>query len=81
MDLVSYLLVGAIAGSVAGILVKGSGLGVVRNMAVGVVGAMIGGYLLQELGFHLSSDWLTDIAAATFGSVVLFAVLGVLRVR
>jgi uncharacterized membrane protein YeaQ/YmgE (transglycosylase-associated protein family) len=73
--LLILLLVGVIAGWLAGHLVQGTGLGLVGDMVVGVAGSLIGGLLLPKLGVHLGSGTLAAIVNATIGAVVLLFII------
>ena len=65
-SLVSFLLVGLIAGWLAGQIMKGSGFGLLGNMVIGIVGAFVGGFVFQLIG--LTSDGLLGfIITATVG--------------
>ena len=77
--LIVWLLVGAFAGWLAGVIVKGYGLGLVGNIAVGIVGAFIGGWLFPTLGFALGGGVLGAILAATVGAVVLLMLISLVR--
>lgn len=76
-----WILVGAIAGFLAGQIVKGYGLGLVGNIVVGIVGAILAGWLLPTLGlgFSLGNAILTAIVYATIGAVVLLLLIGLVR--
>lgn len=76
-----WILVGAVAGFLAGLIVKGYGLGLVGNIVVGIVGAFLAGWLLPTLGvsFSLGNAILTSIAYATIGAVVLLLLIGLVR--
>lgn len=76
-----WILVGAVAGFLAGLIVKGYGLGLVGNIVVGIVGAFLAGWLLPNLGlsFSLGNPLLTSIAYATIGAVVLLLLIGLVR--
>ena len=82
MGILSWIIVGLIAGWLAGELMRGAGLGLIGNIVVGIVGALLGGFLASTLfGF---TDILSEINVATvvvafIGSVLLLAVLGMLR--
>ena len=69
------LLVGLIAGWLAGRIVEGGGFGVISDIAVGIVGALIGSWLLPRLGIHLASGIVSAIIVATIGAVVLLAIV------
>lgn len=74
MRLVSFLLIGLCAGWLAGRFTQGRGFGLWGNLIVGVVGAVIGGFLLSILGFT-SSTLLAELITATVGAMALLAVL------
>jgi len=65
--LLILLLIGAIAGFLAGVIVKGYGFGVVGNVVVGVVGAFLGGWLLPQLGLFPGGNIAGQIMSATAG--------------
>ena len=72
-------IVGAIAGWLAGIVVKGYGFGLIGNIVVGVVGAFIGEWLFPQLGL---SEWpgsSGSILSATLGAILLLLVIGLVR--
>lgn len=79
MELVYFLLIGAVAGWIAGLLMKGRGFGAIGNVVVGVLGAIIGGYLSRELGVGSQDDLLGVLLTACGGSVLLLVVVGVLK--
>lgn len=72
------LLIGAIAGFLAGQIMKGSGFGVVGNIIVGVLGAVIFGALFGNFNL-LSSPMLNEIAGGTIGAVILLFVIGLFK--
>lgn len=80
-SLLIFLLVGLIAGWLAGVIVQGYGLGLVGNLVVGVLGAFIGGWLLPRIGVgHLTGTPLLDaIIVATIGAIVLLVLLSLVR--
>jgi uncharacterized membrane protein YeaQ/YmgE (transglycosylase-associated protein family) len=77
--LLILLLIGGVAGFLAGVIVKGYGYGIVGNIVVGIVGAVIAGALLPRLGVFPGGDIIGQIISATIGAVVLLAVIGVVR--
>lgn len=77
--LLIWLLVGAVAGLLAGVIVKGGGFGLIGDIVVGIVGAFVGGWLLPRLGIELGVGLVPVIANATIGAVVLLLVLRVIR--
>lgn len=74
-----WLLIGAIAGWLAGLVVRGGGFGLLGDMAVGIVGAFIGGWLLPRLGVDLGSGLVPVIVSATVGAVLLLLILRLIR--
>jgi uncharacterized membrane protein YeaQ/YmgE (transglycosylase-associated protein family) len=79
MNVLWFLLVGLIAGWLAGMLVKGDGFGPVGDLVVGMLGALIGGHLFSGLARGVGGGWLGSILVATLGAVVLLVVLRVLK--
>ena len=69
------LVVGLIAGWLAGLIVRGSGLGLVGDIAVGIVGAFIGSWLLPQLGIVLGAGLVAAIVNATVGAVILLLII------
>jgi uncharacterized membrane protein YeaQ/YmgE (transglycosylase-associated protein family) len=80
MHVIYFLLIGAVAGWLAGILTKGRGFGIVGDIVVGVIGAVVGGYLFRKLNISLASFSPTtgEIITATAGAIVLLIVIRVL---
>jgi uncharacterized membrane protein YeaQ/YmgE (transglycosylase-associated protein family) len=77
--LIIWLVIGAIAGWLAGELVKGYGFGLVGNIVVGIAGAFIAGWLFPRIGFVLSGGILAAIVNAFIGAVILLLVIGFLK--
>ena len=77
--LLIWLIIGAVAGYLAGVIVTGYGFGPAGNIVVGIVGAFIAAWLFPRLGFYPSGDILAQIVAATIGAVVLLVLIGLVR--
>jgi uncharacterized membrane protein YeaQ/YmgE (transglycosylase-associated protein family) len=76
-SLLVFLIVGAIAGWLAGVIVKGHGFGLVGNIVVGIVGAFLAGWLLPMLGLNLGlSGIVGSIIFALIGAVILLVIIG-----
>ena len=73
------LIVGAIAGWLAGQIVRGMGFGLIGNIVVGIVGAFIAGWLLPRIGIVIGGGMVGSIINATIGAVVLLVILGLIR--
>lgn len=74
MEFLWFLLTGLCAGWLAGVLYKGRGFGVVGNLIVGAIGAILGGFLFRLLGLQ-SFTLLGSLITATVGAVVLLAAI------
>jgi uncharacterized membrane protein YeaQ/YmgE (transglycosylase-associated protein family) len=74
-SLLVILLVGLVAGWLAGKIVEGSGFGLIGDIAVGIVGALIGSWLMPRLGIRIASGMVSAIIVATIGAVLLRAIV------
>ena len=74
-----FLIVGLIAGWLAGVLVKGGGFGLIGDLVVGVIGAFLGGFLFTSLGVSAGGGLLGAIVVATIGAVVLLFLVRLLK--
>lgn len=66
-----FLFIGAIAGWLAGQILKGGGFGLLGNIIVGILGAVVGGWLFKMFNISIGGEWLGPIVTATVGAVVL----------
>jgi uncharacterized membrane protein YeaQ/YmgE (transglycosylase-associated protein family) len=73
------LIVGAVAGWLAGLIVRGIGFGLIGNIIVGIVGAFIAGWLLPRIGIAIGGGIVASIINATIGAVVLLVIIGLIR--
>lgn len=71
--LISWILIGLIAGWLCGKVTRGRGFGLLANLFLGLVGAVIGGWIFERLGV-VSFGFVGGLAAATVGAVLLVAV-------
>lgn len=78
-SIIVFLIVGAIAGWLAGVIVKGFGFGLLGNIVVGIVGAFIAGWLFPQLGWGVGGGFLWAILHATIGAVILLVLLRIIR--
>jgi uncharacterized membrane protein YeaQ/YmgE (transglycosylase-associated protein family) len=74
-----WLIIGAIAGWLAGIVVKGGGFGLIGDIIVGIIGAFIAGWLLPRLGIHFGHGFVAAVIDAFIGAVILLIVLRLVR--
>jgi uncharacterized membrane protein YeaQ/YmgE (transglycosylase-associated protein family) len=80
-SLLVILVVGLIAGWLAGQIVRGTGFGLVADMCIGIVGALIGNWLLPKLGIHIGAGIVSSIITATIGAIILLIILRLIRGR
>ena len=78
-SIIIMLIVGAIAGWLAGQIVRGFGFGILWNIIIGIVGAFIGVWLLTQLGFLPFSGFVGSIVNATIGAVILLVIVGFIK--
>ncbi len=71
MNFIWFILIGLAAGWLAGQLVKGGGFGLVGDIVVGVIGALLGGLLFSTFGVSTDGGLLGSLIVATIGAVVL----------
>ena len=76
VSILVFLAIGAVAGWIAGQLMKGGGFGLLGNIIIGIVGSFIGGFLF---GRFISGGLMGTIVTATLGAVVLLAVVKLLK--
>ncbi|WP_137817952.1 GlsB/YeaQ/YmgE family stress response membrane protein [Pseudomonas sp. 2FG] len=79
MSLILFLIIGAIAGWIAGKLMRGGGFGLVGNLVVGIVGAVIGGHLFSYLGVSAGGGVIGSLLTAVIGAVVLLFIVGLIK--
>ena len=78
-QLIVLLIIGAVAGWIAGLIIKGGGFGIIGNIIVGVLGAVLGGWLFGVLGISVGGEWAGRIVTATIGAVILLFLVGLIR--
>jgi uncharacterized membrane protein YeaQ/YmgE (transglycosylase-associated protein family) len=78
-SLIILIVVGLVAGWLAGLITQGGGFGLIGNIVVGIVGAFIGFYLLQYMNVPLAPGFVGVILTATLGAVILLFIVGLLR--
>lgn len=77
--IVIWIVIGALAGWLAGLIVRGFGFGLFGNIVIGILGAMVGGWLFGVLGVVLFGGIVDTILTATLGAVVLLLIVRVLK--
>jgi uncharacterized membrane protein YeaQ/YmgE (transglycosylase-associated protein family) len=79
ISLIVWIVVGGIAGWLAGVLVKGYGFGLVGNVILGIVGAFVGGWVFSLLGISLGSGYIGAVIGAAIGAIILLLIIGLFR--
>jgi uncharacterized membrane protein YeaQ/YmgE (transglycosylase-associated protein family) len=78
-SLIIFLIIGAIAGWLAGLIVQGFGFGLIGNIIVGIVGALIAGWLLPRIGLAFGGGVLAAIIHAVIGAVILLLIIRLVK--
>jgi uncharacterized membrane protein YeaQ/YmgE (transglycosylase-associated protein family) len=79
MEFIWFIVIGLVAGWLAGQLMKGGGFGVIGDIIVGVVGALIGGFLFSSLGLSAGGGLLGSLIVATIGAILLIFILRLIK--
>jgi uncharacterized membrane protein YeaQ/YmgE (transglycosylase-associated protein family) len=77
--LLVFLIVGAVAGWLAGVIVKWHGFGLLGNFNVGIIGAFLAGWLLPMLGIAIGGGIVAAIINALIGAVILLVIIGFIK--
>ncbi len=77
--IIAWIIIGAIAGWLAGVIVKGGGFGLLVDILVGIVGAFIGGWLASILGIGIGGGILASLVTAVIGAVILLFILRLIK--
>ena len=78
MEILVTQLIGAAAGWLGSTIFKGSGLGVIGNFIVGIVGSFVGYWLLGTLNIHLGTGWIGAILTGAIGAIVILFLLNLI---
>lgn len=81
MGLLWFLIIGAIAGWLAGQFMKGSGFGLLGDIIVGVIGALLGGWLFGQLGLWPGGGLLGSLIVAFVGAIILLFLVRLIKRR
>jgi uncharacterized membrane protein YeaQ/YmgE (transglycosylase-associated protein family) len=77
--LIIWLVVGAVAGWLAGMVVKGGGYGLIGDIVVGILGGLFAGWLLPQVGIVIGSGIIAAIIDAFIGAVILLIALRLIK--
>ena len=78
MNIVLFLLIGLVAGWLAGKIIKGKGFGLLGNLIVGCIGALLGGFLFGQLGIDFYGI-IGALVAALVGALILLWIIGLIK--
>jgi len=76
MNIITFLLVGLVTGWVASSLIMGHGMGTIRNIVIGVIGALVGGFVFDIFGIAIYGFW-GSVLMSTIGAVLFLYVVGI----
>ena len=79
MGILAALVIGAIAGWLAGLIVRGAGFGLIGNIVIGIIGALVAGWVLPQLHIELAAGTLGSILDATVGAVIVLVILSLIK--
>ena len=79
MEFIWFIVIGLVAGWLAGQFVKGGGFGVIGDIIVGVLGALLGGFLFSSLGLSAGGGLVGSLIVATIGAVLLIFILRLIK--
>ena len=80
MGILAALVIGAIAGWLAGLIVRGAGFGLIGNIVIGIIGALVASWVLPQLGVEpRRRQWGRDIINATIGAVIVLVILSLIK--
>ena len=78
-SIIVMLVIGAVAGWLAGLIMSGGGFGLIGNIIVGIIGALVAGWLFPTLGISIGGPMIGAIINSTIGAVLVLFVVGLFR--
>ncbi len=78
-SIIIWLIVGAIAGWLAGLIVQGGGFGLLGNIVIGIIGAVVAGWLLPQLGVNLGTGIFRAIINSAIGGVIVLVIISLIK--
>ena len=73
------IIIGGIAGWLAGNLMKGGGYGILKNIILGIIGGLVGGWIFDLVGLMLLEGWMGDLLVGVIGAVVVMSIAGAIK--
>jgi len=81
MEIIVILIIGAVAGWLGSTIYTGSGLGLIGNIVVGIIGSFVGYLALGKLGINLGTGWIEAILTGAIGAIIILILLNLLFPR
>ncbi len=79
-NIIAILVIGIIAGWLAGLVVRGAGFGLIGDLVIGIIGAFIGNWLLLSvLHLSLGTGWIPAVVSSAIGAIVLLLIIKLIR--
>ena len=78
MNILLFIIIGAVAGWLAGQILKGKGFGFLWNLIIGIIGGFLGGFIFEQLGIAFYGI-IGSLIAAVVGAVILLFIIGLLK--
>ncbi|MGP0060553.1 MAG: GlsB/YeaQ/YmgE family stress response membrane protein [Beijerinckiaceae bacterium] len=80
MNFIISIIIGALAGWLAGVILRGVGFGIIGNIIIGICGSVLGDWLLPQVGFpHIGGPFISELIYAVIGALVILVVLGAVQ--
>jgi uncharacterized membrane protein YeaQ/YmgE (transglycosylase-associated protein family) len=79
MSILWFLIIGAVAGWLAGLLMKGKGFGLLWNIIIGCVGALLGGFLFGVIGISAGGSLIGSLITALVGAIILLYIAKLIK--
>lgn len=79
LQVIIFLVIGALAGWLAGVIVRGAGFGVLGNIIVGIIGALVGGFVFRLFGMDPSYGFIGSVITATIGAIIVLAIVVLIK--
>ncbi|MEH6951235.1 GlsB/YeaQ/YmgE family stress response membrane protein [Nitrobacter sp. NHB1] len=79
MGIIVWLIVGAIAGWLAGVIVKGGGFGLIGNIIIGIIGAIVAGWLLPLFGVLIGGGFFAQVINAAIGAIIVLLIVSFIK--
>jgi uncharacterized membrane protein YeaQ/YmgE (transglycosylase-associated protein family) len=79
MSIILWIIIGLVAGWLANLILGGGGGGLLYKLAVGLIGAIVGGFLFDKLNLHVVPDFWGNLITATIGAIIFLMIWRAIR--